>query len=178
MTYRINLEKKKEFEKWNLKQMLKQYLPIMISTIVFMDLAMGFIFTQNDDYNFPISSVIKVIIISNLGFIILLPICMFFGTKFASSTLETWELNIEENFAVLKNSAATTTVSFADFKKFKKSNDSITFYFKGLGVRRFYINWNCFYDSEKLKTILSVVRSALSYVTPCGKVTESTTPTI
>ena len=54
-----------------------------------------------------------------------------------------------KNFVMLKKNillAAVTTVNFADFKKFKKDNNSITFYFRGL--RRFYINWDCFNNSE------------------------------
>ena len=163
MIYKINLEKKKEFEKWNLKQGLKHLLPIMIPVIFFMDFVMGFTFTNNGDYNFPISSIIKIIIISNFAYFIFLPICFFIGTKFVSSKLETWELKIEENYAVLKNSIATTTVNFADFKKYKESNDSITFYFKGL--RRFYINWNCFHDSEKLKTELKNIANKIGTFT-------------
>ena len=163
MIYKINLEKKKEFEKWNLKQGLKHLLPIMIPVIFFMDFVMGFTFTNNGDYNFPISSIIKIIIISNFACFIFLHICFFIGTKFVSSKLETWELNIEENYAVLKNSMATTTVNFADFKKYKESNDSITFYFKGL--RRFYINWNCFHDSEKLKTELKNIANKIGTFT-------------
>ena len=171
MIYKINLDKKKEFEKWNLKQMLRHFVPIMISTIAFMDLVMGFIFTNNGEYNFPIPSVIKIIIISDLAFFIFLPICLFFGIKLVSSKLETWELNIKENYATLKNSTATTTVNFADFKKFKEYNDSITFYFKGL--RRFYINWNCFYDSENLKSELENIANKIGTFTKESVSTET-----
>lgn len=55
--------------------------------------------------------------------------------------MEEWELIVNENNLIVKNSVATTTLYFADFKKYKKDNDSITFYFNGM--RCFYINWKC-----------------------------------
>lgn len=69
--------------------------------------------------------------------------------------MEEWELIVNENNLIVKNSVATTTLYFADFKKYKKDNDSITFYFNG--IRCFYINWNCFLDSENLRLELEKV---------------------
>ena len=43
MIYTINLDKKKEFEKWNYKQILKHFLPLTIPILVFMDFVMGFV---------------------------------------------------------------------------------------------------------------------------------------
>lgn len=163
MTYKINLDKKKEFEKWNYKQMLKHFLPLMIPTVVFMDFVMGFVFSSNTDFPIPVSTICKIICFSNIAFLIIFFICIFFGVKIVSSKLETWELDIKDNYAILKNSSATTTVSFADFKKFKKDDNSITFYFKGL--RRFYVNWNCFVNSEQLKTDMENIASRIGTFT-------------
>lgn len=173
MTYKINLDKKKEFEKWNYKQMLKQFLPLFIPTIIFMDLVMGFVFSNNTDFSIPISTIYGIICFSNIiFFIIIFPICMFFGIKLVSSKLETWELNIEENYAILKNSSATTIVRFADFKKFTKDDNSITFYIKG--IRRFYINWNCFINSEQLKAELENIASRIGTFTKAEPSVEQT----
>ena len=159
MIYTINLDKKKEFEKWNLKQMLKQILPLIIPVIIFMDFVMGFVFTSDTEFPTPLSLIIKIIVISNIIFVPFLFICFFISIKISTSKLDTWELNIEDNYAILKNSTAVTTVNFADFKKFKKDNNSITFYFRGL--RRFYINWDCFNNSEQLESDLENIASRI-----------------
>lgn len=159
MIYTINLDKKKEFEKWNLKQMLKQILPLIIPVIIFMDFVMGFTFTNDTEFPTPLSLVIKIIVISNIIFVPFLFICFFISIKIISSKLNTWELNIEDSYAILKNSTAVTTVNFADFNKFKKDNNSITFYFRG--IRRFYINWDCFNNSEQLKSDLENIASRI-----------------
>ncbi len=159
MIYTINLDKKKEFEKWNLKQMLKHFLPLTIPILVFMDFVMGFVFTHDTEFPTPLSLVIKIIVISNIIFVPFLFICFFISIKIISSKLNSWELNIEDNYAILKNSTAVTTVNFADFKKFKKDNNSITFYFRG--IRRFYINWDCFNNSEQLKSDFENIASRI-----------------
>lgn len=163
MNYKINLDKKKEFEKWNYKQMLKHFFPFMIPAFLLMDFVMGFVFSSNTEFPLPISTTIKIILFSNIVFFIIFFICILFGIKRVSSKLETWELNIEENYAILKNSSAITTVNFADFNKFKKDNNSITFYFKG--IRRFYINWDCFINSENLKSELENIASRIGTFT-------------
>ena len=163
MNYKINLDKKKEFEKWNYKQMLKHFFPFMIPAFLLMDFVMGFVFSNNTEFPLPISTTIKIILFSNIVFFIIFFICILFGIKRVSSKLETWELNIEENYAILKNSSAITTVNFADFNKFKKDNNSITFYFKGM--RRFYINWDCFINSENLKSELENIASRIGTFT-------------
>lgn len=50
-------------------------------------------------------------------------------------------------------------MNFADFKKFKKDDNSITFYFKGL--RHLYLNWDCFNNSEQLKAELENIASRI-----------------
>ena len=159
MIYKINLDKKKEFEKWNYKQILKHILPLMIPGIIIMDFVMGFVFLNDNEFSITYPVIIKIIILSNIILLPILFISFFVGIKLISSKLETWELNIEENYAILKNSSATTTVNFADFKKFKKDKNSITFYFKG--IKRFYINWVCFNNSEQLKTDLENIASRI-----------------
>ena len=122
MIYKINLDKKKEFEKWNYKQILKHILPLIIPGIIIMDFVMGFVFLNDNEFSITYPVVIKIIILSNIILLPILFISFFVGIKLISSKLETWELNIEENYAILRNSSATTTVNFADFKKFKKDN--------------------------------------------------------
>jgi len=159
MIYKINLDKKKEFEKWNYKQILKHILPLIIPGIIIMDFVMGFVFLNDNEFAITYPSIIKIIILSNIILLPILFISFFAGVKLSSSKLETWELNIEENYAILKNSSATTTVNFADFKKFKKDKTSITFYFKG--IKRFYINWVCFNNSEQLKADLENIANRI-----------------
>lgn len=163
MIYKINLDKKKEFEKWNFKQILKRYLPFIIPLILAMSFALEYMLTGDGDSSLPFSYVVGIIVLSNAVFFIIFLSTMFLSIKMISSTLKTWELDIEENYAVLKNSTATTTVNFADIKRFKESNDCITFYFKG--IRRFYINWNYFYDSEKLKSELKNIANKIGTFT-------------
>lgn len=55
MTYKINLDKKKEFEKWNCKQMLKHVFPLVIPILIFIDFSMGFIFSCNPDSPIPLN---------------------------------------------------------------------------------------------------------------------------
>ena len=159
MIYKINLDKKKEFEKWNYKQILKHVLPLIFPGIIILDFLMGFVFSNNAEFAIPFPVIIKIIGFSNIIIFPILFICFFISLKICSSKLETWELTIEENYAVLKNSTAITTVNFADFKKFEKDNNSITFYFKGL--RRFYINWDCFINSENLKSELENIATRI-----------------
>lgn len=176
MIYKINLDKKKEFEKWNLKQILKYVLPLIIPCIIFMDFVMGFCFQNNNDLGIQFSVIVKIIGFSNLIIFLILCICFFISIKIISSKLETWELTIEENYAVLKNASATTTVNFADFKKFKKDENSITFYLNG--IKRFYINWSGFDKPEQLKADLENIanrigtykKSSASIETPKTKV--------
>lgn len=157
MVFKINLEKKKEFIMFNFKESIKHIFPMCSIMIVLMEILMGLVFF-NKVGNSGIFS-IKLLVICTLLSLILILICFFIGAVIGSSKLETWELTVEENYAVLKNAMAVTTVNFADFKKFKKSKDSIVFYFKGL--RRFYINWNCFHDSENLRNCLETVASRI-----------------
>lgn len=51
MIYKINLGKKKEFEKWNYKQILKHILPLMIPGIIIMDFVMGFVFLNDNEFS-------------------------------------------------------------------------------------------------------------------------------
>lgn len=174
MIYKIDPEKKKEFESFNFKQAVKHIFPIFIPAIIFMDVIMGFVLA--DEYASMRPFIVYILLFSNLFSVIVFFISVFIGVKTVSSKLETWELSVEENYALLKNSIAATTVNFADFKKYKKTNDSITFYFRG--IRRFYINWNCFYDSENLKSKLENIankigtfkRETVSAATPKTKV--------
>lgn len=150
MIYKINVEKKQEFIKWNFNQTLKNQLPITIPGFIIMDIIMLILFPIKYQ---KIASFIPFIILgANMIFIPVSLFSIFLGVKKVAKTIESWELELNDGFAVLKNSIATTTVNYADFKKFKKDTDSITFYLNGL--RRFYINWNCFLDSEKLKSEL------------------------
>ena len=150
MVYKINLEKKKEFESFYFRQVLKLFFPILIPAAIFMGVRMGFVLTDGFETIRPFD--IYIVLFSCLFLFIIFFISAFIGTKIASSKLEMWELSIRENYATLKNSIAVTAVNFADFKKYKETADSITFYFRG--IRRFYINWNCFHDSENLKAEL------------------------
>lgn len=120
MTYTINLDKKKDFEKWNFKRILKQFLPFLIPCIIFMNFVMGFIFFSDPIVSLPFSTVLMIIISSDIISALFISLAFVLGVKMVSSKLATWELTIEENYAVLKNSSATTTVNFADFIKFKK----------------------------------------------------------
>lgn len=122
---------------------------------------MGIVF-----YSETVSSILIIsstIITSNVICCVLFYIAFRSGIKMAISTFENWELNIEENYAVLNNSAAISTVRFADFKKFKKTPDSITFYLGGL--KQFYIYWNAYYDSEKLKICLEDISKKIGTFT-------------
>ena len=118
MIYKINLDKKKEFEKWNYKQMLKHVLPLMIPILIFTDLITGLVFSS---IPMPALIICRIICFANIAGLILFFICSFLGVKIASSKLKTWELDIKENYAILKNSQATTTVTFSEFTKFKKT---------------------------------------------------------
>lgn len=169
MIYKINLDKKKEFEKWNLKQILKHVLPLIIPCIIFMDFVMGFCFQNNNDLGIQFSVIVKIIGFSNLIIFLILCFCFIISIKIISSKLETWELTIEENYAVLKNASATTTVNFADFKNLKKDEDSITFYLNG--IKRFYINWSCFDKPEQLKADLENIANRIgTYKKPSASI--------
>lgn len=153
MIYKINIDKKQEVIKWNYKQTLKNLLPIIVPGFIIVNIIMLIFFPRKFQ---NIESLIPIIILGcNLIYI---PICfssIFLGAKKASKKMEVCELDINDNYAILKNSFETKTVNFADFKKFKKDDDSITFYFNR--IKCFYINWNCFLDSEKLKKELEQV---------------------
>ena len=160
MVYKINLAKKKDFEKWNSKQLLKHLLPFIILGFILMNFITGVNLSSNrNEFTLPVSAIVVTIVISNVLLLLILYLSFFLSNKVISSKLESWEVNIEENYAVIKNSVATTTVNFADFKKFKKDDNSITFYFKGL--RHFYLNWDCFNNSEQLKAELENIASRI-----------------
>ena len=153
MIYKINTEKKDEFVKWNYKQLLKNQLPIYIPFLIIADIIMLIIFPIGFA---DIKSLIPFIILAtNIIFIFVYFVFSFLGVKISSKKLDEWELDIQANYAILKNPETSVRVDFADFKKYKEEEDSITFYFKGL--RCFYINWNCFLDSENLKLELKKI---------------------
>ena len=153
MIYKINTEKKDEFIKWNYKQLLKNQLPIYIPFLIIADIIMLIIFPIGFA---DIKSLIPFIILAtNIIFIFVYFVFSFLGVKISSKKLDEWELDIQANYAILKNPETSVRVDFADFKKYKEEEDSITFYFKGL--RCFYINWNCFLDSENLKLELKKI---------------------
>lgn len=153
MIYKINTEKKDEFVKWNYKQLLKNQLPIYIPFLIIADIIMLIIFPIGFA---DIKSLIPFIILAtNIIFIFVYFVFSFLGVKISSKKLDEWELDIQANYAILKNPETPVRVDFADFKKYKEEEDSITFYFKGL--RCFYINWNCFLDSENLKLELKKI---------------------
>ena len=153
MIYKINTEKKDEFIKWNYKQLLKNQLPIYIPFLIIADIIMLIIYPIGFA---DIKSLIPFIILAtNIIFIFVYFVFSFLGVKISSKKLDEWELDIQANYAILKNPETPVRVDFADFKKYKEEEDSITFYFKGL--RCFYINWNCFLDSENLKLELKKI---------------------
>ena len=153
MIYKINTEKKDEFIKWNYKQLLKNQLPIYIPFLIIADIIMLIIFPIGFA---DIKSLIPFIILAtNIIFIFVYFVFSFLGVKISSKSLDEWELDIQANYAILKNPETPVRVDFAEFKKYKEEEDSITFYFKGL--RCFYINWNCFLDSENLKLELKKI---------------------
>lgn len=119
MIYKIDPEKKKEFESFNFKQAVKHIFPIFIPAIIFMDVIMGFVLA--DEYASMRPFIVYILLFSNLFSVIVFFISAFIGVKTVSSKLETWELSVEENYALLKNSIAATTVNFANFKKYKKN---------------------------------------------------------
>ena len=150
MIYKINLEKKKEFEKWNYKQTLKHQLPIYVPGLILVDIFMFYTFPIKF---YSIKEIIPIVILGvNLFFIPFYLLISFLGVKNGTKKLEDWELNVNENNATVNNSMAVVSVSFADFKKYTKDENSITFYLNGL--RRFSINWDCYNNSEKLKSDL------------------------
>ena len=150
MIYKINLEKKKEFEKWNYKQTLKRQLSIYVPGLILVDIFMFYTFPIKF---YSIKEIIPIIILGvNLFFIPFYLLISFLGVKNGIKKLEDWELNVNENNATVNNSIAVVSVSFADFKKYTKDENSITFYLNGL--RRFSINWDCYNNSEKLKSDL------------------------
>ncbi|MCR5253684.1 MAG: hypothetical protein K6C98_08220 [Treponema sp.] len=160
MTFKANPEKKKEFKNFMFKKILLRFLPILLLGLVFLDVSMGYVFW---DETKNIKLIIFSTLISNVIFLVLCLFAFHLGTKMAASSLESWELNIEENYAILNNSAATSTVRFADFKKFKKTSDSITFYLGGL--KQFYIYWDAYYDSDKLKNCLEDISQKIGAFT-------------
>ena len=72
MIYKINLDKKKEFEKWNYKQMLKHVLPLMIPILIFTDLITGLVFSS---IPMPVLTICSIICFANIAGLILFFIC-------------------------------------------------------------------------------------------------------
>ena len=161
MTFKANPEKKKEFGNFMFKKILQKYLQFILLALLFLNITMGIVFYSETASSILIIS--STIITSNVICCVLFYIAFRSGTKMAISTFENWELNVEENYAILNNSVATSTVRFADFKKFKLTSDSITFYLGGL--KQFYIYWDAYYDSEKLKICLEDISKKIGRFT-------------
>ena len=113
MVYKINLEKKKEFESFYFRQVLKLFFFIIIPAAIFMGVRVGFVLTDGFKKIRPFD--IYIVLFSCLFLFIIFFISAFIGTKIASLKLEKWELSIQEDYAILKNSIAVTAVNFADF---------------------------------------------------------------
>ncbi len=153
MVYKINADKKQEIIKWIYKQTIKNQLPIYVPLLIIADFIMLLLYPRKFQ---EVESLIPIIILGvNIIIIPIYFIFTFLGIKNSAKKIEDCELEINDSNAILKNPIAPTVVFFSNFKKYKKDNDSITFYFNG--IRCFYINWNCFIDSEKLKLELEQV---------------------
>lgn len=158
MNFKFNYDKKKEFDKKNFIHLLKDIWVYFFLGLILADFFNIFEFYTNS-YKMSVSFASKLLIFANIVGAILAFIIMYNGMKKKSAAVDFWELEIKDDCLVSKNSVATRTYNFSDFKKFKKEKDSITFYLKGLN--RFYINWDCFYDSENLKSELKNIASRI-----------------
>ncbi|MBQ9238784.1 MAG: hypothetical protein IJ191_05650 [Treponema sp.] len=72
---------------------------------------------------------------------------------------ENWELDIEDTYAIVKNTIANTTVNFSDIKSYKETKGTVTY---RLGfVKRFYIHWETYENSDELKKQLDAISSKI-----------------
>lgn len=79
MVYKINLAKKKDFEKWNSKQILKHLLPFIILGFIFMNFITGVNLSSNrNELTLPVSAIVVTIVISNVLLLLILYISFFF----------------------------------------------------------------------------------------------------
>lgn len=153
MIFKGNPQAEKEFARFNFQKSGKRLLGVFAFLTVFM-LFIGY-FVLKKDSLFQSKTMALIFIGSELCLVPFMLIILYFTTKKLAKNLGSWELQIEDNYAVLKNPSALVKVCFADFIKYKEDSQSITFYLKGL--RRFYINWFSYYEPEKLKETLRII---------------------
>ena len=78
MVYKINLAKKKDFEKWNSKQLLKHLLPFIILGIILMNFITGVNLSSNrNEFTIPVSAIVVTIVISNVLLLLILYLSFF-----------------------------------------------------------------------------------------------------
>lgn len=155
MTFKGNPEKKDVFIKFNLKETLSLtsiIIPFLIVLSVFIAYVYSSMLVQDygDNSKKMFLIIMGIFLLASVFIIfVFIPFICYLTTKKIAAGIGDWELDIQDNYAVLKNGYAVTTISFADFKSYVVKQNSIT-YKIGL-VKRTYICWEMFQDSENLK---------------------------